>query len=434
MGVGGVRALRQLGYQPDVFHLNEGHAGFLALELIGDAVDMGLSLDEAVEAVKPRVVFTTHTPVPAGIDRFSHELMERYLGVWSDRYGVSMGEILDLAHMPGEEDSFNMAAFCLRVASRANGVSSLHGEVSREMFAGVPGGSEITSVTNGVHARTWVASDLQALFETAMGPDWGSGLTPSWDGVDALDDDVLRSVRAAGRARLIDLVNRRVGPRHALDPDVLTIGFARRFATYKRADLLLRQTEAVAALLADDDRPVQFVFAGKAHPADEPGKEVLHRVVSFAHSPEARGRFVFIPDYQMAVAKAMYAGCDVWLNNPVRPNEACGTSGEKAALNGGLNFSILDGWWAECFDGANGWAIPTSDASDRAQRDDEEAAALFGILTDELVPLFYDGEGRPSASWLAKVRHNWKSLGPFVTAARMVDEYDRRLYRPDSGS
>ena len=434
MGVGGVRALRQLGYQPDVFHLNEGHAGFLALELIGDAVDMGLSLDEAVEAVKPRVVFTTHTPVPAGIDRFSHELMERYLGVWSDRYGVSMGEILDLAHMPGEEDSFNMAAFCLRVASRANGVSSLHGEVSREMFAGVPGGSEITSVTNGVHARTWVASDLQALFETAMGPDWGSGLTPSWDGVDALDDDVLRSVRAAGRARLIDLVNRRVGPRHALDPDVLTIGFARRFATYKRADLLLRQTEAVAALLADDDRPVQFVFAGKAHPADEPGKEVLHRVVSFAHSPEARGRFVFIPDYQMAVAKVMYAGCDVWLNNPVRPNEACGTSGEKAALNGGLNFSILDGWWAECFDGANGWAIPTSDASDRAQRDDEEAAALFGILTDELVPLFYDGEGRPSASWLAKVRHNWKSLGPFVTAARMVDEYDRRLYRPDSGS
>ena len=434
MGVGGVRALRQLGYQPEVFHLNEGHAGFLALELIGDAVDTGLSLDDAVEAVKPRVVFTTHTPVPAGIDRFSHELMERYLGVWSDRYGVSIGEILDLAHMPGEEDSFNMAAFCLRVASRANGVSSLHGEVSREMFAGVPGGSEITSVTNGVHARTWVASDLQTLFEGAMGPDWGSGLTPSWDGVDALDDDALRSVRAAGRARLIDLVNRRVGPRHALDPDVLTIGFARRFATYKRADLLLRQTEAVAALLADNDRPVQFVFAGKAHPADEPGKEVLHRVVSFAHSPEAKGRFVFIPDYQMAVAKAMYAGCDVWLNNPVRPNEACGTSGEKAALNGGLNFSILDGWWAECFDGVNGWAIPTSDASDRTQRDDEEAAALLGILTDELVPLFYDGEGRPSASWLAKVRHNWKSLGPFVTAARMVDEYDRRLYRPDSGS
>jgi starch phosphorylase len=259
-------------------------------------------------------------------------------------------------------------------------------------------------------------------------------VTPSWDGVDTIDDDVLRSVRAAGRARLIDLVNRRVGPRHALDPDVLTIGFARRFATYKRADLLLRQAEAVAALLADDDRPVQFVFAGKAHPADEPGKEVLHRVVSFAHSPEARGRFVFIPDYQMAVAKAMYAGCDVWLNNPIRPNEACGTSGEKAALNGGLNFSILDGWWAECFDGANGWAIPTSDASDRVQRDDEEAAALLGILTDELVPLFYDGEGRPSASWLAKVRDNWKSLGPFVTAARMVDEYDRRLYRPDSGS
>ncbi len=434
MGVGGVRALRRLGYDPKVFHLNEGHAGFLALELIGEEVDKGLSLAEAVEAVRPRIVFTTHTPVPAGIDRFAHDLMERYIRVWSERYGVSIDELLDLAHMPGEDDVFNMAAFCLRVAGKANGVSSLHGEVSREMFAGVPGGSEITSVTNGVHARTWVAPALQAEFEQSMGPDWGRIGAP-WDGVDALDDDRLRELRRLGRLRLIDMVTTRFGPRHSLDPDILTIGFARRFATYKRADLVLRDLESLTAILSDEERPIQFVFAGKAHPADEPGKEVLHRVVAFAHSPEARGRFVFIPDYAMSVARRMYQGSDVWLNNPIRPNEACGTSGEKAALNGGLNLSILDGWWAECFDGGNGWAIETSDAEDRARRDLEEAASLHRLIADEVVPLFYGGDrapgsATPSAAWIDRVRHNWKTLGPYVTAERMVAEYDARLYRP----
>ncbi len=431
MGVGGVRALRQLGYDPEVYHLNEGHAGFLALELLGEEVDRGLSLAEAVEAVKPRIVFTTHTPVPAGIDRFSHELMERYLGVWTQRYGVSMDDLLGLAHMPGEPDSFNMAAFCLRVSSTANGVSALHGEVSRQMFADIPGGPDITSVTNGVHARTWVASDLQAVLDEALGPQWGRGVQLSWDGVDHIEDDTIRSLRSAGRSRLIDLIDRRVGHRHRLEPSVLTIGFARRFATYKRADLLLRDIDALTSLLADEQRPVQFIFAGKAHPADEPGKDVLHRVVQFAQSEGSRGRFVFVPDYQMAVARAMYAGCDVWLNNPIRPNEACGTSGEKAALNGSLNFSILDGWWAECFDGGNGWAIESSDAEDRVVRDDEESATLHRVLASEIVPLFYDGNTAPSPAWLERVRQNWKSLGPFVTAARMVAEYDERIYRPD---
>ncbi|MEN8239257.1 MAG: alpha-glucan family phosphorylase, partial [Actinomycetota bacterium] len=222
----------------------------------------------------------------------------------------------------------------------------------------------------------------------------------------------------------------RVGPRHSLDPNILTIGFARRFATYKRADLLLRDAEAVSRLLSSTDRPVQFVFAGKSHPADQPGKEILHRVITFASSDAARGRFVFIPDYQMAVAEAMYAGCDVWLNNPIRPNEACGTSGEKAALNGGLNLSVLDGWWDECFDGENGWEIESSDATNLDQRDVEEAAQLHRMLSEIVVPMFYaDGEG-PSVAWLAKMRHNWKTLGPFVTANRMVAEYDRRIYRP----
>ena len=431
MGVGGVRALRQLGYHPDVYHLNEGHAGFLALELLGEEVDKGRSLEEAIDTVKPHIVFTTHTPVPAGIDRFPLDLMERYLGVWSDRYDVSIGELLDLAHMPGE-DSFNMAAFCLRMASRSNGVSQLHGSVSREMFAGVPGGTEITAITNGVHARTWIANDLQGVLDDSMGPEWDRSEPGSWDGVDAIPDDQIRAVRRAGRERLIDLVNARVGPRHSLDPDALTIGFARRFATYKRADLVLREADRLTELLAAEDQPVQFVFAGKAHPADEPGKEVLARVVEYASGTDGRGRFIFVPDYQMAVAKAMYAGCDVWLNNPIRPNEASGTSGEKSALNGGLNFSILDGWWDECFDGENGWVIATSDADDPGQRDLDEARGLHDVLRDEIVPLFFADGGRSmSAAWIARVRHNWKTLGPFVTARRMVEEYDQRLYRPD---
>lgn len=431
MGVGGVRALRQLGYRPDMYHLNEGHAGFLALELIGEEVDRGRTLEEAIDAVRRHIVFTTHTPVPAGIDRFPHDLMERYLGVWSQRYGVSIDQLLDLAHMPGEDATFNMAAFCLRVASRSNGVSRLHGEVSREMFGAVPSGAEITSVTNGVHARTWVANDLQAELEDAIGPSWGTGVQKSWEGVDHIADERFREIRSAGRRRLIDLIDDRVGPRHRLDPDILTIGFARRFATYKRADLLLTEIESLRSILTDTDRPVQFVFAGKAHPADEAGKEVLHRVVSFAGSDDGHGRFIFIPDYEMSVARAMYGGCDVWLNNPIRPNEACGTSGEKAAMNGGLNLSILDGWWAECFDGTNGWAIESSEAPDRAVRDVEEARTLHRMLSNEVIPLFYESAPVPSAAWIEMVRRNWKTLGPFVSAARMVAEYDERLYRPE---
>jgi len=434
MGVGGVRAIRQLGYNPSVYHLNEGHAGFLVFDLIGEEINKGLTFEAAVEAVRPRIVFTTHTPVPAGIDRFPRDLMDRYLGVWAERYGVSIEELCDLAHMPGEDNTFNMAAFCLNVSSRANGVSKLHGSVSREMFTGVRGGSEITSVTNGVHVETWVYNPLQAVFEEAMGSGWGTGVHESWAGVDDIDDQRIRDVRHQGRKSLIREITERVGPHHRLDPDALTIGFARRFATYKRADLLLKDIDRLTALLADDERPVQFVFAGKAHPADEPGKGVLHRVVSFAASAEANGRFIFIPDYEMSVARAMVAGCDVWLNNPIRPNEASGTSGEKAALNGGLNFSVLDGWWDECYDGMNGWKIEISDAENPDVRDEEEAASLYRMLTGEIIPLFYEGEVAPGTAWLEMVRHNWRSLGPFVSAARMVNDYDTRLYRRDSTS
>jgi starch phosphorylase len=430
MGVGGVRAIRQLGFEPAVFHLNEGHAGFLALELLAEEVQKGLKLEEAVAAIRSRIVFTTHTPVPAGIDRFAPDLMKKYLGVWADRYDVDLNELLALGVLPGGDDHFNIAAFCVRIAGRCNGVSRLHGEVSRVMFADVPGGSEITSVTNGVHARTWVNTDLQEVFDDKLGSDWPGAGADKWAQVDNINDDVIRDTFRTGRRQMIDMANRHIGEETALDPEILTIGFARRFATYKRADLVLSDLDRVIELLNDTERPLQFVFAGKAHPADEPGKQVLRHVVEFASDPASQGRFVFVPGYNMAVARSMYAGCDVWLNNPIRPREACGTSGEKAALNGGLNFSILDGWWDECFDGENGWAIPSSAAHEQHQRDREEAAYLYDILAHEIAPLFYgDGGAAPSAGWLAKVRHNWKSLGPAVTAARMVAEYGDRIYQ-----
>ncbi len=431
MGIGGVRAIRQLGYEPAKFHLNEGHAGFLAFELLADEVAKGHTLDQAVAEVRNRIVFTTHTPVPAGIDRFSPELMRKYLGGWAERNDIEMDRLLELGILPGSDNHFNMAAFCVRVAGRCNGVSKLHGQVSRHMFADVPGGSEIGSVTNGVHARTWVTPQLQNLFDDKLGTtEWHLPDKTVWDRVDRITDDEIKTAFAVGRNRMIEMADRHIGRPTRLEPGILTIGFARRFATYKRADLLLRDRERLLSLINDPDRPVQFVFAGKAHPADEPGKAILARVAAFAESPESRGRFVFVPGYDMAVSRALYAGCDVWLNNPIRPREASGTSGQKAALNGVLNCSILDGWWDECFDGENGWAIESSAAEDHEQRDMEEANSLYDVLANEVIPLYYaDGGLAPSSAWLAKVRHNWRTLGPFVTASRMLQEYASRVYR-----
>jgi len=431
MGVGGARALRQLGIEPSVYHLNEGHAGFLALELLAHHLAAGTGFADAVAKIRDRIVFTTHTPVPAGIDRFPHDLMRHYLQPWVERHGISMEALFDLGHMPDDGGYFNMAAFCLRVSGKANGVSRLHAEVSREMFSGVGDAAPIISITNGVHARTWVFTELQHEFDTRLGAGWAHGDQAAWDRVDGIADEPLRAILTKGRQGLVDLIDERVGPDHDIDPRRLTIGFARRFATYKRADLLLRHRDRLIELLADDAHPVQFVFAGKAHPADEPGKAVLQRVIQFARSPESRGRFVFIPDYDIGAARAMYAGTDVWLNNPIRPREACGTSGEKAALNGALNLSILDGWWNEGYDGSNGWAIPSSNSSDPDQRDIEESADLHDIIERDVVPRFYSSPAPyPAADWLAGVRHGWRTLGPFVPAARMVDEYNRRLYEP----
>jgi starch phosphorylase len=292
----------------------------------------------------------------------------------------------------------------------------------------VPGGDTIGSVTNGVHARTWTAPPLQHLLDRTCGPTWADGDAAAWQRVGDLDDAAVRGVRRAGGSLLSTMVRARTGV--AFDPDVLTVGFARRFATYKRATLLLRHRGRLIELLADDSRPIQFVFAGKAHPNDDPGKALLAEVVAFASSADARRRFVFVANYDIEVARAMYAGCDVWLNNPVRPHEASGTSGEKAALNGGLNCSISDGWWDEMADGRNGWTIPASASVEPAVRDRAESSAALDLLTGEIVPTYYGDGDAWSADWLDRVRHCWTDLGPRVTAARMVADYWEQLYRP----
>ncbi|MBK8330821.1 MAG: alpha-glucan family phosphorylase [Acidimicrobiaceae bacterium] len=437
LGIGGVRVLHALGLQPQVFHTNEGHAGFLSLERIRELVASGFTFREAVESVRAGGVFTTHTPVPAGIDRFSPELMKKYFGTLAASYGVTFDDLMAIGSRDDEKDGkFNMAVMGLRLAGRANGVAQLHGEVSREMFAGlwpnVPQAEvPIGAITNGVHAPTWVGDHIAPLLAKSVGPVWDGADEASWSGVGKLDPAEVWAARAKGRAELVTFVRARLGDA-LLDPKALTIGFARRFATYKRATLLLSQPERLRKLLLDPDRPVQFVFAGKAHPADQPGKDMIRDIELFARQLDVGHRFIFLPDYDMAVARVMYHGCDVWLNNPRRPLEACGTSGMKAALNGALNCSILDGWWDECFDGENGWAINSADDDpDIARRDQREATSLFGLLEREIMPLYYDrwSDGIPHG-WIEKMAHNWRSLGPFITAARMVRDYTTDLYEP----
>ena len=440
LGIGGVRVLRALGLHPQAFHTNEGHAGFLGLERIRELVEQGYTFDQAVEAVRPGCVFTTHTPVPAGIDRFDPALMEKYFGGFATRCGVPFSRLMALGLRPDEPDEqrFNMAVMGLRLAGRSNGVAKLHGKVSREMFAGLWPDTPIDevpiiAVTNGVHAHTWTDDHVDALLSESVGTVWDGADQPSWNAVTRLDPRAIWDARRSGRAELVSYARARVGD-NVLDPDSLTIGFARRFATYKRATLLLGQADRLRALLLDADRPVQFVFAGKAHPADNEGKELIRQIEVFARQVDVGYRFVFLPDYDMGVARRMYHGCDVWLNTPRRPMEACGTSGMKAALNGALNCSVLDGWWDECYDPdtPNGWAITSADDDpDYARRDAREAVSLFGLLEREIVPLFYqrDADGLP-LGWIEMIKNNWRTLGPFVTAARMVRDYTTELYEP----
>jgi starch phosphorylase len=459
LGIGGVRALRLWarltdGPRPEVYHTNEGHAGFLSLERIRELIGAGLTFDEALETVRAATVFTTHTPVPAGIDRFGRDLIFSHFGGESGLAGLPVERVLALgaeSYPGGDPSVFNMAVMGLRLAARANGVSRLHGEVSREMFEGLWPGFDapeipITSITNGVHAPTWVDHRMIDLAEKYIGPRI-TREAKAWEEIDQVPVDELWAVRRQMRSDLVDDARKRVrsswvkrGASRAelgwvddiLDPDVLTIGFARRVPTYKRLTLMLRDPDRLKALLLHPTRPIQLVIAGKSHPADETGKRLIQQMVQFADEAGVRHRIVFLPNYDIAMAQTLYPGCDVWLNNPLRPFEACGTSGMKSALNGGLNLSILDGWWDEWFDGENGWAIPTADGvQDPDHRDDLEAAALYELLETEVAPRFYDrdAQGLPQR-WLEMVRHTFSSLGPKVLASRMVADYVRQLYVP----
>jgi glycogen phosphorylase len=464
LGIGGVRALRVHARitgapEPEVYHTNEGHAGFLGLERIRELTvdERGprLDFDTALEVSRASTVFTTHTPVPAGIDRFPRELIEQYFGKTGPLTGVPLDRILALGaedYSGGDSTVFNMAVMGFRLAQRANGVSELHGHVSREMFRGLwPAFDEaevpITSITNGVHAPTWVGREVYQLAEA-------HGVTAAiddpeqfWAAIDNTPAADIWAVKRLLRERLVLDARQRVMRSslkrgipaaeltwvdEALDPDVLTIGFARRVPSYKRLTLMLRDPERLKRLLLHPERPVQLVIAGKAHPADDGGKKLIQEIVRFADDPEVRHRIVFLPNYDIAMAQPLYPGCDVWLNNPLRPYEACGTSGMKAALNGGLNLSILDGWWDEWYDGSNGWAIPSADGvGDPGRRDDLEAAALYDLIERDVAPRFYDvdAEGVPTR-WIEMVRHTLKSLGPKVLATRMVRDYVRSLYTP----
>jgi starch phosphorylase len=462
LGIGGVRAVRAFCAitshpEPEVFHTNEGHAGFLGLERIREYVDRGLSFDAAMEMCRAGTVFTTHTPVPAGIDRFSRELMERQCGDETADPGLPSDRVLALGAetFPGGDPAvFNMAVMGMRLAQRVNGVSRLHGEVSRQMFTGLWPGFDtaevpIGSVTNGVHAPSWVAPEILSLAQAGQAA--RADAAPADDGYSwasaGADPARIWEIRSLLRGRLVEQARRRLRASwrqrgasaaelfwidNVLDEDVLTIGFARRVPSYKRLTLMMHDPARLTALLLDPERPVQIVIAGKAHPADDGGKLLIQQMVRFADDPRVRHRIVFLPDYDMALGRALVQGCDVWLNNPLRPLEACGTSGMKAALNGGLNLSVLDGWWDEWYDGANGWAIPSADGvSDPLRRDELEASALYDLLGQSVAPLFYDtgSDGFPRR-WLEMVADTLRTLGPRAQATRMVRQYVTDLYLP----
>jgi starch phosphorylase len=463
LGIGGIRALRAAGYQPDVFHSNEGHAGFLSLERIRELVTgEGMSFADALEAVRVATVFTTHTPVPAGIDVYRADLMKRYFDSFVKEcdtdfaHFMALGQATPVTEDDLPESTFNMAVMGIRMAGRANAVSKLHGVVSRAIFSelwpDIPQDeSPIASVTNGVHVSTWIGPEILEVFDRRLDPGWTEVGDAAWDKVGDVPDSELWRARERARERLVffirDRLRRQLASRGAseaelswteevFDPGFLTVGFARRFAQYKRGTLILSDLERFKRLLLSADRPIQFVIAGKAHPLDDGGKEMIQMLHHFSVDPEVRTRFVFVEDYDMEVARVLCQGCDVWLNNPRRPLEACGTSGMKAALNGALNCSILDGWWDECYDGRNGWAIGSVyEYADDAHQDRVEASSLYDLLEREIVPRFYDrSEGPIPRRWLERMKASILSLGHYVSADRMLRDYVEKLYEPAARS
>lgn len=459
LGVGGVRALRALGIRPTVWHMNEGHSAFMVLEQIRELVEEeGLTFDEARGHVRKHNVFTTHTPVPAGHDAFPFDLMEKYFGSYWPRMDLDRNGFMALGYheMPWRA-RFNMTVLALKLSNRYNGVSKLHGEVSRKMWhviwpdrpvEEVP----IQDITNGVHTRTWLSPELAKLFDEYLGPDWADRVDEpgTWEAVEDIPDAEWWQTHLRQKQTMINHLRRRIRQQrernHAsldavtsaeslLSPDALTLGFARRFATYKRATLIFRDIERIKRILNKEDQPVQLIFAGKAHPADEPGKGLIKRIVELSKQPGFRGRVVFVEEYDINIARYMVRGVDVWLNNPRRPMEASGTSGQKAALNGVPNFSVLDGWWPEAYDGTNGWAIGAGEEfDDQEKQAAADAESLYQTLEQEIVPLYFDrdADGVPRG-WLKVVKASIRTCVPQFNMRRMVKEYVEKMYVPAMG-
>ena len=460
LGVGGVKALKALGITPGVYHLNEGHSAFAPLEAIRERMhEDGISFDEALRDVAQHTVFTTHTPVPAGHDRFDSGLIEEHLGPLRDQLGISHQQLMGLGRVEphNEGESFCMTVIGLKLSRRANAVSALHGHVSRRMWAHLwPWRVEeeipIGHITNGVHVPSWLAYQMQQLYDRHFPYDWMKRmLEPEvWRKIYQVDPGELWETHYALKNLLLQFVRRRVSrqcrrrgesdeaveaARNLLDPNILTIGCARRFATYKRADLILTDVDRIARLLNDPDRPIQIIFAGKAHPADEPGKRLIKKIANLRHDRQFGGRVVFIEDYDINVCRHLIQGVDVWLNNPRRPLEASGTSGQKVVLNGGLNLSVLDGWWAEAFNGSNGFAIGSGRVHASEELGDRrDAQELYRTLEEEVIPLFYDRDvdGLPRG-WIRRMTNSISTLAWRFSAHRMVADYARTCYVPAAG-
>jgi len=453
LGIGGVKALSALGIQPDVFHMNEGHSAFLALERIRrNVVEKKLDFYSALQVVAAANIFTTHTPVPAGNDSFPREMMRKYFGAFAKELNISFEELFSFGQTRVDpNDPFSMTILALRLSRHANGVSKLHGEVSRllwkDVWAGVPAHEvPITSVTNGIHTKTWMAPEFAALYRKHLGA-WEEHLTEPefWRGVIDIPDAQLWETHQNLKLRLIEFVRERVRLRRQrlgesaeairkvdgiLDPEILTVGFARRFATYKRGALLFSDKERLKRLLNDTTRPVQFIFAGKAHPRDEAGKAVIQEVYKFTREAGFENRVVFLEDYDSYIARRLVQGVDLWLNHPLRPLEASGTSGMKSAPNGGINLSVLDGWWREGYNGNNGWAIGAEIDNGSAEFQNEgDATSLYQLLENQIIPLYYaKPDGKLPLAWLQLMRESIRSVTPVFNTQRMVKEYTERLY------
>jgi starch phosphorylase len=460
LGIGGIRALSALGIEPAVIHMNEGHSAFAALELIRIRMkDDGLNFDEALRETAASGVFTTHTPVPAGHDRFEASLIEEHVGPLADELGLSSEALMGLGRVDPQnaEELFCMTVLAFKLSRRANAVSSLHGVVSRRMWASLwPWRSDeeipIGHITNGVHVPSWLAAPMRVLYDRVLPANWyvRTGEPEVWAGFEAVTPAELWETHQSlknrlivySRNRMIKQAQRRNASdaaiaelEHILDPNVLTIGFARRFAPYKRADIILRDVELLARVLNDGQRPVQFVFAGKAHPADDHGKAILQRLFKMSQQAEFKGRIVVLEDYDINLGRHLVQGVDVWLNTPRRPLEASGTSGQKVVLNGGLNCSILDGWWAEGYDGHNGFAIGTGRTHvDIGVQDERDAKALFDVLTNEVIPLYYDRDADELPQlWISRMKRAVRTLGWRFNADRMVMDYVTQTYIAAAG-